>query len=743
MTSVFLKALGCLALILAMLRPVDGLAETDINALMAGMTLREKIGQMTMITLNAVSKGQLPFSPAEPHELDPQRMKRVIVDYAVGTVFNIGHHAFSKDHWRTIISAMQEMAATRTRLKIPILYGIDALHGMNFAFNATLFPQQIGLAATWNPDLVEQTALVTAYEARAAAIAWVFAPTAEPGRSVVHSRFYESFGEDTHLAAAMTAATVAGYNANNRAERVGTTLKHFIGYSIPGSGRDRAGANIVEHVLRETFLPPFAAGINAGAQTVIVNLSDLNGVPVHGNKRLVQGLLKDELGFAGVVVSDWNAVDYLYFHHHVAPNSRQAIEMAVNAGIDLVMVPFDLGFVDDLEALVNAGRVSMARIDDAVRRVLAFKKDLGLFDQPVVPADRYPLYGSDAFKEVARRAAAQSLTLLKNAKGILPLARTAKVLVTGFAADSMAALNGGWSYTWQGAQTDAYIKGITIVGAIRDKIGAGNLVFVPTLPDAPDNIDTAVQAAGNVDAVVVCLGETPYAEVFGNIDDLTLHRPQLELAQRLSQSGKPVVLVLIQGRPKIITDIDPAMDAILLAYLPANEGGRAIADALFGDANPSGKLPFTYPIGPNALVPYDHRRAEAYAFRALYPFGWGLSYTSFAYANLAVEPQRLDPAGTLTISVDVKNTGDRPGAEAVQLYTSDHFASLGPPVKRLRGFKKIDLLPGETTTVTFTLTARDIAFVNADNHLVAEAGDFTVTVGGLSKAFELTENRQF
>jgi len=715
-------------------------AGTDIEALMARMTLREKIGQMAMITLNAVSKGQLPFNPAEPHELDPERLQRVIVDYNVGTVFNIGHHAFARDHWQAIITAMQDMATTRTRLKIPLLYGIDALHGMNFAFEATLFPQQIGLAATWNPDIVREAAKVTAYEARACAIPWVFTPNAEPGRNPVHSRFYESFGEDTHLAAVMTAATVDGLNAGDPAERAGATLKHFIGYSIPASGRDRAGADVSGHVLRETFVPPYVAGIKAGAQAVILNLSDLNGVPVHGDKRLVQELLKDELGFAGVVVSDWNAVDYLFFHHNVAPDSRKAIEMAVNAGIDLVMVPFDLGFVDVLEALVNEGKVSCARIDDAVHRVLTFKKELGLFEGPVTPANRHPLYGSQAFKDVARRAAAESLTLLKNNRGVLPLARTSKVLVTGFAADSMAALNGGWSYTWQGVETDAYVKGTTILAAIRDQIGAGNVVFVPTLPDTADAIETAVQAAGQVDAVVVCLGETPYAEVFGNIEDLTLHRPQLELAKGLAQTGKPVVLVLTQGRPKIISEIDKAMDAIVLAYLPGNEGGRAIADVLFGKVNPSGKLPFTYPIGPNALIPYDHRRAEAYAFKALYPFGWGLSYTRFAYTNLAVTPERLDPQGRLTVCVDVKNTGERPGMEVVQLFTSDHFASIGPPVKRLRGFQKIGLAPGETKTVTFTLTAPDLAFVNAANRLVAEAGHFTLTVGQLTKTFALTSN---
>jgi beta-glucosidase len=743
MVSLFVKTFAFLPFLLLAALSGTGRADTDVEALLARMTLREKIGQMTMITLNAVSKGQLPFNPLEPHELDPRRMQRAIVDYGVGTVFNIGAHAFDKDHWRTIIMALQAMTATRTRLKIPLLYGIDALHGMNYASDATLFPHQIGLAATWNPDLVRQAARVTAYEARAAAIPWVFAPNAEPGRNVVHSRFYESFGEDTLLCAVMTAATVEGFNAADRAERAGATLKHFIGYSIPTSGRDRAGADVAHHVLRETFVPPYAAGIRSGAQAVILNLSDLNGIPVHGDKHLIQGLLKDELGFKGVVVSDWMAVDYLFSHHHVAENPRRAIEMAVNAGIDLVMVPFDLTFADDLEALVHEGRVSMARIDDAARRVLTFKNGLGLFDQTVFPESRYPLFGSAEFKDVAGRAATESLTLLKNSNRVLPLPKNAKVLVTGLAADSMAALNGGWTYTWQGVETDAHTPGDTIVKAIRDKIGGDNVLFVQTKPDDLADVELVAQAAGGVDAVVACLGEVPYAEVFGNIDDLTLPRPQLELVKRLGRSGKPLVLVLVQGRPRIISEMDTTVDAIVLAYLPGNEGGRAIADMLFGDANPSGKLPFTYPIGPNALATYDHRQAEAYAFKALYPFGWGLSYTTFSYANLAVEPRRLDPDGRLSISVEVQNTGSRPGAEVVQLYTSDLAASLGPPVKRLRGFRKIDLAPGQTRTITFTLTPRDLAFVHADNRLAAEAGDFTVTLGNLTRPFVLTGNREY
>jgi beta-glucosidase len=476
---------------------------------------------------------------------------------------------------------------------------------------------------------------------------------------------------------------------------------------------------------------------------VVLNLADLNGVPVHADRDLITGLLKGELGFAGVAVSDWMAVDYLFSHHHVAEDPRQAVALAVNAGVDLVMVPFDLAFGDHLETLVREGRVPLARIDDAVRRVLAFKQDLGLFEEAVHPAARHPRYGAAEFRETARRAAAESLTLLKNARRALPLAPDARVLVTGPAAHSMAALNGGWSYTWQGVETDRYHSGPTILDALRDKLGAGRVVFTPAPADDPADLERAAQAAAGVDAVVACLGEAPYAEVFGNVDDLALPRPQVELVQRLGRMGKPMVLVLVQGRPRIITGIEPIADAIVLAYLPGNEGGRAVADLLVGDAEPAGRLPFTYPIGPNALSTYDHRRAEAYAFKALYPFGAGLAYTTFQYADLILEPPRLAPDGELRVTVALRNTGARPGSEVVQLYTSDPVASLGPPVKRLRAFRKVALAPGEARRVAFTLTPRDLAFVRADLHRVAEAGEFTVTVGDLTRPFVLTGSREY
>lgn len=705
------------------------------------MSLEEKTGQMTMLTLNTVSRGELPFSPVDPHELDPERLQKVLVERHVGTLFNIGAHAFEPDHWRTIIAEMQKIARTQTRLRIPLIYGIDAQHGMHYSHGSTIFPHQIGLAATWNPDLVRQTAAITAADARSTLIPWVFVPTADLGRNPVHARFYETFGEDSHLAATLTAAIVEGHRASR--SRVVSTLKHFAGYTAPASGRDRSTASLSEHVLRELYLPPFSAGIRAGAETVMLNLSDVNGVPVHGDQRLVQGLLKDEMGFRGVVVSDWKAVEYLHEHHHVAANFREATALAVNAGVDLVMVPFDWNFPVELAELVREGRVPMARIDDAVRRVLTLKKELGLFEDHGMRATPPP--SAAEARAVARRAAIESLVLLRNDNQALPLSRDARVLVTGPTADTLAPLHGGWNSTWQGTDSSFGYRaeGMTIVQALRAKLGADRVTHAPAVNGNTEEIENALRLAAGADVVVLCLGEEPYAEIFGNINDLHLPRPQLEFARRLAATGKPVVLVLVEGRPRIITEIEKDMRAVLLALLPGGEGGPAIADVLTGEAEPGGRLPFTYPIGPNALMTYDHYRSEGYAFERLYPFGWGLSYTKFSTGEMEQRPARLRCDDTLEVAVTVRNSGRRAGQEVVQFYVSDHYASIAPPVKRLRGFEKLVLQPAETRRVRFTLTPRELAFVGLDNRRVAERGTFSATIGELRTEFELIEDCRY
>ncbi|OQX07850.1 MAG: hypothetical protein BWK76_24315 [Desulfobulbaceae bacterium A2] len=725
--------LGLLLFCLA-LRPA--LASVHIEELLGRMCLEEKTGQMAMITLNAVSQGDLPYNPAEPHELDRQRLRRVVVTHGAGSVFNIGSHAFSAEHWRTIIAEMQRLAMEETRLRIPLLYGLDALHGMHFVYGATIFPHQIGLAATWNPALVRRAAAITAAEARAVSVPWLFSPAAEPGRNPVHARFYESFGEDPLLAAQLTAATVTGYHGGDGSEaRVASCLKHFAGYALPQSGRDRSSAELAEHSLRELCMPPFVAGIGAGAESVMLNLSDISGVPVHGDRHLVQGLLKDELGFAGVVVSDWSAVEYLHNHHHVAATLDDAVALAVNAGVDLVMVPFDHRFPDQLAALVRQGRVPEARIDDAVRRILRLKVELGLFEDGGLAPDPPPPLAPPAARSLAREAATQSLVLLKNDRNILPLVHGSRILVTGPAADSLAMLHGGWSATWQGCETDSGFaaEGQSILQALRARLGEAAVLAAA----APEE---AVARAGEADVIVLCLGEETYAEIFGNLDDLTLPRPQLDLARRLAASGTPVVLVLVEGRPRTLEDITEQMTAVLLAPLPGSEGGAALAAVLTGAAEPSGRLPYTYPVGPNALMTYDHRHSEAYAFSRLYPFGHGLAYTTFAYEDLSVANARLGCSDRLDVAVTVRNSGTRAGQEVVQLYVSDHYARIAPPVKRLRALDKINLAPGESRRLHFSLSPGELAFVDRDNRRLAEAGEFTVMVGSLQADFALTED---
>ncbi|MFH0729817.1 MAG: glycoside hydrolase family 3 N-terminal domain-containing protein [Pseudomonadota bacterium] len=715
--------------------------ERKIEALLGKMTLAEKVGQMTLLTLHTVSKGGLPFNLQEPHELDESRLREALLDHQVGSIFNCGMHAFPLEQWREIVTAIQDVSA-QSRLQIPILYGVDAVHGMNYAYGATLFPHQIGLAATGDTELAGKIAEVTAYEARAAFIPWVFSPSMDVGRMPLHARFFETFGEDTFLTAAMGEAMVRGYQGEGVSGkyRTGATLKHFVGYSMPVSGKDRTPAWIPEPILREWFIPPFTAGIKAGATAVILANCELNGVSAHADRRLITDLLKGELAFGGVVVSDWSSISTLFEHHHVARDLREAVKLAINAGVDLNMAPFDLSFPQTLMSLVDAGEVDRARIDDAVRRVLGMKFDLGLFERPFDPPAAYPEFGSEKFREVALTAARESMTLLKNRGKVLPLSKKARVLVTGFAANSMTPLNGGWTYTWQGHDSDNHAAGKdTILEAVTRKVGKKRVRHIETDFKTNRNADSAVKAAAAVDYVILCLGEPAYAEVFGNIDSLSLPENQAHFARRLAATGKPVILVLTEGRPRVISPFEGEMAAVLLAYLPGNEGGGAIADILFGDSNPSGRLPFTYPRLPNSLEPYDHKPMESYALDPLYPFGHGLSYTTFAYTNLALEKTELSSSDVLNISVEITNTGSRPGREIVQLYVSDLFASVAPPVKRLRGFQKISLSPGEKQKANFQLPVSNLSFIDRDNRWILEPGEFEVSLGGLDQRFFLRD----
>lgn len=726
-----------------------------IEDLIKRMTLEEKVGQMTQLAIGAIASGQ-----DQQIKVDPAKLDNAIVKYGVGSILNVSDQALTVDHWQQIIGQIQEVATKKTRLGIPMIYGIDSIHGANYVLGSTLFPQEIGMAATFNPELMKHAAEITAIETRAAGIPWSFSPVLDLGRNPLWPRFWETFGEDPYLARVMGLAFVRGLEGTDvsSSSAVATSLKHYMGYSFPLTGRDRTPAWIPENYLREYFLPTFETAVKAGARTIMVNSGEINGVPGHINHHVLTDILRTELGFKGFVVSDWQDIKKLVSVWRIAADEKEATRLAVMAGIDMSMVPDDLSFADNLIALVKEGKVPQSRIDEAVRRILWVKFELGLFDKPMPDASLKSKFGLPEYRQVSLDAARESITLLKNSNNILPLAKTAKVLVTGPTADSLVSMNNGWTYVWQGSEESLYPKDRhTIRRAIEAKLGAGNVTFVqgtkitrapgpsngtPTDQDEEVDIAAAVQAARNVDVVVLALGEGSYCETPGNITDLTIGAPQLKLAEALKATGKPIVLVLVEGRPRIINRIADDMNAIVMAYNPSHEGGTAIADVLFGDVNPSGKLPFTYPRTPNGLINYDHKPFETentafgnMAFNPQFQFGEGLSYTTFAYSDLRVGKQTISANEELPVSVTVKNVGSRAGKEAVLVYVSDLVASLSPPGKRLRRFAKVSLDAGESRTLSFKLRREDLSFIGADNKPTLEPGDFEVRVAGLTQKF--------
>ncbi len=723
----------------------DADSSSKVEALLARMTLEEKVGQMTQLEIGMICNGR-----NQALVIDQAKLEKAIIKYGVGSILNVADEALTPDKWHEIIGRIQE-AAKKSRLQIPVIYGIDSIHGTNYVQGSTLFPQELGMAATWNPELMKRAAEITALETRAAGIPWNFSPVLDIGRHPLWPRLYETFGEDPYLARVFGAASVRGYEGASIAsqDRVASCLKHYMGYSLPLSGRDRAPAWIPEIILREYVLPPFEAAVKAGAHTVMVNSGDVNGVPVHASRYIVTDILRGELGFTGVTVSDWEDIKKMVNVHRVAATEKEATRMAVMAGIDMSMVPSDYSFADHLLALAKEGAVPQSRIDEAVRRILKLKFDLGLFDAPVPAPSLKARVGTAQSRQVSLEAARESITLLKNTNNTLPLAKNKRVLVCGPTADSLISLNNGWTYTWQGMKADLYPKDrLTILGAVRQKVGPQNVTYIPgTEIEKEIDIAQAVEAARSVDSVILCLGEAGYAETPGNINDLTLYEAQLRLAEAVAAAGKPVVLVLAEGRPRIINRIVERMTAIVMAYNPGNEGGQAIADVIFGDHNPSGKLPFTYPRSPNALLNYDHKAWEAQdtgfgysAFKPQFEFGYGLSYTTFAYSDLRLSRKTIKDGDELTISVTVKNSGQRAGKEVVQVYVRDLVASITPPFKRLRRFAKIHLDPSQSRTLTFKLRRDDFAFVGANNKWIVEPGDFEILVGGLSGKFTLEQN---
>ncbi|MBL7741557.1 MAG: glycoside hydrolase family 3 C-terminal domain-containing protein [Chitinophagaceae bacterium] len=726
-------------------------AQTDqqkAETLVKKMTLEEKVGQMTQVTLAVIAKGGW---GNQDGSLDPAALKKAVVDYKVGSILNATAHALPVDTWHTVITQIQD-ETKNTRMKIPIVYGLDGIHGQTYTLNSTLFPHNIGVAATRNPELAKAITKVAANELRASGVRWNFAPVLDIGRQPLWSRFPETYGEDVYIGKTMGAAVIKAYEEDGlkNPTAVASCMKHYLGYSASRNGKDRTPIYLPEIEMREYYLPQFREAVKASSSTIMINSGEINGVPVHADKYLLTDVLRKELGFEGLIVTDWEDIKRLHERHNVAATPRQAVVMAVNAGIDMSMVPGDYSFYDLLIEAVKNKEVPMSRIDDAVKRILVLKYKLGLFDNPYPEAAAKSNFGKPEYQALALDAAREAMTLLKNQDNVLPLSKKTKVLVAGPSAQSISALNGCWSYTWQGREEQWYpADSKTILQAIRDKVGASN-VFTTTVRgfDNSVNYDAAklAVAAANADVIVLCIGEDAYAESPGNTRELALPKEQEELAKAAALTGKPVILVLTEGRPRFITSIEPSAKGILMAYWSGKKTAEAVADVLFGDYNPDGKLPFTYHKSMGEIVLYDRKPTEEVrevfndnvnsGYDPLYPFGHGLSYTTFEYGDIQLSTNSLSGDAKLTITIAVKNTGARSGKHTVELYTRDIYASITPSMKRLRAFQKISLKAGESKTVTFSIDKNDLAFVNAQLKTVTEPGGFEVMIGSKKEKFE-------
>lgn len=739
--------------------PRDEALEQKVEATLSKMTLDEKIGQMTELAIDLIAHrgpdGKLVYHPG--------MLDSIIGKYKVGSILNAPQHALTPKEWNEFIGKLQE--ASMREIGIPCIYGLDQNHGTTYTQGGTLFPQNINVAATFNPALAEEAAAITAYETRATSCPWTYSPTVDLVRVASWPRVWENFGEDPYLSGVMGGAQIRGFQGTdpNRLgkDKIATSVKHYMGYSVPFSGQDRTPAVISEADLREKHFAPFLECLKNGALTIMVNSSSINGVPTHINKRLLTGWLKEELGWDGMIVTDWADINNLWQREKVAKDKKEAIAMAINAGIDMAMEPYQWDYCTMLKELVNEGTVPMSRIDDATRRVLRLKYRLGLFDNPMTRLEDYPDFASSKHDAAARRAAVESMVLLKNDNNTLPLKEGAKIFVTGPNANSMRSLNGGWSVTWQGKLEPGDLDDKnTILEALQNRFGKNNIIYVPTVEydetgsyeseKAPD-FARLTDAAAKADVIVLCIGENSYCETPGNTDDLNLSANQKELVRRAAATDKPVVLILNGGRGRIISDIEPLASAVVDILLPGNEGGNALADLLSGDENFSGRLPYTYPRHVNSLSTYDYKASQkvgtmagAYDYNAdvtsQWPFGYGMSYTTFEYTNLRPSATEFKNGDKLEFSIDVTNTGKREGKETVMLYSSDLVASqCVPDNRRLRAFEKINLKPGETRTVTLSIPASDLAYVGADGKWLLEKGDFKMQIGDKTAEITCTE----
>ena len=732
--------------------PADPVIEQNIQNWLKKMTLEEKIGQMCEITVDVVT--DFP-GRKDGFKLSEAMLDTVIGKYKVGSILNVPLSvAQKKEVWAAAIKQIQDKSMKE--IGIPCIYGVDQIHGTTYTLDGTLFPQGINMGAAFNRELTRRGAEISAYETKAGCIPWTYAPVVDLGRDPRWPRMWENYGEDCYVNAEMGVAAIQGFQGTDPnhigPNHVAACVKHYMGYGVPVSGKDRTPSAIPRTDLREKHFAPFLAAIKAGALSLMVNSAVDNGMPFHANKELLTDWLKRDLNWDGMIVTDWADINNLCVRDHIAATKKEAIKIAINAGIDMSMVPYEVSFCDYLKELVEEGEVPMSRIDDAVARVLRLKYRLGLFEKPDWDIKAYDKFGSAEFAADALQAAEESEVLLKNEGNILPLAKGKKILLAGPNANSMRCLNGGWSYSWQGHRADDCAQAYnTIYEALCNKYGKENIIYEPGVTYAPyknDNwweenapeIEKSVAAAAQADVIIACVGENSYCETPGNMNDLTMSTNQRNLVKALAATGKPVVLVLNQGRPRIINDIEPLAKAVVNVMLPGNYGGDALANLLAGDANFSAKMPFTYPKYINSLATYDYKPCENigqmggnYNYDAVmdvqWPFGFGLSYTTYNYSNLKVDKSQFTADDELVFTVDVTNTGKVAGKESVLLFSKDMVASSTPDNIRLRNFEKIELQPGETQTVTLKLKGSDLAFVGYDGKWRLEQGDFKVKCG--------------
>lgn len=735
----------------------DPKIEAQVEQTLKKLTLEEKIGQMMELVTDlfgANDKNGVFY-------IDEHKTDSILSRYKIGSILNAPNTcAPTAKQWEKYISQIQKISMKR--IGVPCVFGLDQNHGSTYTQDGTLFPQNINVAATFNREIARRSAEATAYETRAVSVPWTYSPTVDLGRDARWPRIWENFGEDCYLSSEMGKEMVYGFQGedpNNIDQyHIATSMKHFMGYGVPWTGKDRTPAYISPADLREKHFAPFLAGLQAGALTVMVNSASVNGMPMHANKEILTGWLKEETGWDGVLITDWADINNLYTREMIAKDKKDALRIAINAGIDMIMEPYSCDACGYLIELVKEGKIPMSRIDDACRRVLRMKYRLNLFKNPTQKLKNYPKFGGEEFAKLALEGATESMVLLKNEKlqdgnHVLPLAKGKKILLTGPNANQMRCLDGGWSYTWQGHRTDEFAgKYNTIYEAFCNEYGKENVVLNQGVTynekgkyweENEPQIQDAVNAAKDADVIVACIGENSYTETPGNLTDLWLSENQRNLVKELSKTGKPVILVLNEGRPRLIADIEPLAQGIIDILIPGNMGGDALVNLVSGKSNFSGKMPYTYPKEINSLANYDFKKSEevgtmegAYDYNAKitqqWGFGHGLSYTSYQYSNLKVSQSDFRHGDIIKVSVDVKNTGKVAGKESVLLFSSDLIASMVPDGRRLRAFDKIELQPGETKTVTFNLNADDLAFVGYDGKWVLEEGDFKLMIADQS-----------